>query len=101
MFEELPCPSCGKTNDVRVLDEQHLFDTGSLIQCDHCELFFEVVAIRVVPVAAVRVAPKSPGIVRRAARTHGHQPRPNAPVAPRQPGLMGSLTRLLGGPRKR
>lgn len=60
----VPCPHCGRPNDLRELDVQNLLDTGSDIVCGpvdraqntgHCGRMFQIVGIAHVKV--IRVAP--------------------------------------------
>lgn len=48
------CPHCGKTNDLRALQEQQILDTASQIECDHCHRIYEVVRMAPVLVVTVR-----------------------------------------------
>lgn len=61
----VPCPHCGKANDLRELDGQNLLDTGAEIICapldrttpsvGYCGRMFQVVGI--LHVKLIRVAP--------------------------------------------
>lgn len=60
----VPCPHCGRTNDLRELESQNLLDTGSQLVCapvdrsqrntGHCGRMFRVMRIQLVK--AVQVA---------------------------------------------
>lgn len=54
VIERVPCPHCGAHNDFRQLESQTLLDTGSTMECDHCHLLMQVVAVRKVTLVAVR-----------------------------------------------
>jgi hypothetical protein len=54
------CCHCGKTNDLRPLQEQQVLDTGNAIECDHCHHIFEVANIRPVLVVTVRRPSRQP-----------------------------------------
>jgi hypothetical protein len=88
----VPCPHCGRRNDLRELDSQNLLDTGSEIICSpvdgapntgHCGRLFAVVGIRAVKF--VVVAP-----LHKPARAGLPAAQPARAVAP------GLLQRLLG-----
>lgn len=82
-IEQVPCPHCGKPNDLRELDGQQLLDTGHEIICDHCGRLFDIVGIKHIKVVVVRQS--------------NNQPRRAEPEA--QPATTigsGVLQRLLG-----
>ncbi len=65
--QQVPCPHCGKPNDLRELDAQNLLDTGGEIVCGpiegqvntgHCGRLFEIVGIRMIKVIVVRPSTK-------------------------------------------
>ena len=56
--DRVPCPYCGKNNDLRELQGQQILDTGSGVICDHCHRRMLVAGIRTVTVVAV--TPESP-----------------------------------------
>jgi hypothetical protein len=41
----VPCPWCGKTNDMRELYAQQVLEKGARVDCDHCHLVSEVVVV--------------------------------------------------------
>jgi hypothetical protein len=41
----VPCPHCGKHNDMRGLLETQLLDTGTKVDCDHCKRISTIVAV--------------------------------------------------------
>lgn len=58
----VPCPHCGRPNDLRELDSQNLLDTGAEIICSsvdgsagtgHCGRLFMVSAVRIVKFVVV------------------------------------------------
>ena len=81
--DQVPCPHCGKPNDLRELDGQQLLDTGHDIVCGpldgqlnvgHCGRLFTVVGIRMVKVIVVRQShdqPRREAAPAQAARTIG------------------------------
>ncbi len=89
--DQVPCPHCGKPNDLRELDSQQLLDTGHEIVCGplegrppigHCGRVFTVAGIRMVKVIVVRPS----------------QAQPRRQLAPSQPARTigpGLLRRLL------
>lgn len=79
----VPCPHCGKPNDLRELDGQQLLDTGHGIECDVCHRLYDVVGIRTVKVVVLRASSRAP---------NAGQPdaQPARTVSP------GILRRLLG-----
>ncbi len=94
-IDRVPCPHCGGKNDLRVMREQQLLDTGHCFYCDHCGSSMEVTSIRDVAVVAVRKNP-------RGGRAGGQrQPVPQQrPQQPQQGGLMAGMRKLLGGPKR-
>ena len=65
----VPCPHCGRTNDLRELDSQNLLDTGAEIVCSaldgtpsggHCGRLFQVVRIQAVKFVVVAPMHKAP-----------------------------------------
>ncbi len=90
--EQVPCPHCGRPNDMREIDSQNLLDTGSDFQCGpvdgqpntgHCGRVFQVVRIRLVKLVAVIP-------VQRAPRAELPAAQPARAVSP------GVLRKLLG-----
>jgi predicted RNA-binding Zn-ribbon protein involved in translation (DUF1610 family) len=59
-IEQVPCPHCGKPNDLRELESQQLLDTGHEIICDHCGRLFDIVGIKHVKVVVVRASRNQP-----------------------------------------
>jgi len=59
-IEQVPCPHCGKANDLRELESQQLLDTGHELICDHCGLLFDIVGIKHIKVVIVRPSKKQP-----------------------------------------
>ncbi len=55
------CPHCGKSNDLRLLQEQQLLDTGHEIECDYCQHLMEVMAVRPVTIITVRKSQRRAG----------------------------------------
>jgi hypothetical protein len=60
-IEAVRCPHCGKPNDMRILQQQQLLDTGHDVECDHCNRIMEVVGMRQVTVIVVRKSGRRPG----------------------------------------
>jgi len=56
----VPCPHCGKTNDLRGLQEQigAAFEKGAVVDCDHCGHCAMVTAVQPVTFVAVIQDPK-------------------------------------------
>lgn len=81
-IQSVPCPHCGKTNDLREFSQQQLMDTGHEFDCQHCHRLYEVAQIYQVTVVAVR-----PSL--RQARRQEPQARPARTISPAQ------LKRLL------
>jgi len=88
-INSVPCPHCGKGNDLREMQAQTLLDTGHKFLCDHCNRSMEVLSIRTVTVVTVR----------RSAAPAGARPSPQQPQ-PAQGGLVAGMKRLLGGPKR-
>ena len=61
----VPCPWCGKTNDVRNLEQQQLLDAGTEYDCDHCGHIVQVLAVQMVKLVTVRQHPQKVGVVKR------------------------------------
>lgn len=51
---EVPCPHCGKPQDLRELDSQQLLDTGHDIVCEFCQRVYIVCRIVMVKVVALK-----------------------------------------------
>ena len=41
----VPCPHCGKHNDMRSLLETQLLERGTKVDCDHCKQISIVIAV--------------------------------------------------------
>lgn len=98
MIEGVPCPHCGKKNDLRELEQQQLLDTGHQIACDFCQRSMEVTAIRKATIVAVRKT--DPNAMRGNA---GRRPPPRPMQQPQlaaPQGMMAGIKRLLGGPKR-
>lgn len=59
-LDRVPCPSCGKPNNMRPIQEEQLLDTGSDYSCDGCGNLMTVVAIQQVTIVSVRRSPNRP-----------------------------------------
>lgn len=91
VIEGVPCPHCGKKNDLRDLQQQQLLDTGHKLICDYCQRSMEVTSIRQLTVVAVRKSTTPvPG-----------QRRPQQPQLPQGGGILAGVKRMLGGGPKR
>lgn len=64
LVDRVPCPWCGKHNNLAVLQDQRLLDTGHRLFCDQCHRSMEVVAVRQVTLVSVR-ADLPPGFIHR------------------------------------
>jgi hypothetical protein len=89
---QVPCPHCGRPNDMREIDAQNLLDTGSEFQCTpvdgqpntgHCGRVF--VVTRIANVKLVAVAP-----------VHRQVRQGLPPAQPARTVAAGVLARLLG-----
>lgn len=56
----VPCPYCGKAQDLRELQSQQLLDTGHGVVCDMCHRRSEVAAIQTTTVVGLRPASGAP-----------------------------------------
>lgn len=97
-IDSVPCPHCGKKQDLRVFSEQQLLDTGHQFFCEDdetpgCRRSFEIVAVQPVTIVTVRKDPR--GLVQ--SRSGGTmRPNPNAPQRKQVSGVGGFLGKLLG-----
>ncbi len=80
----VPCPFCGKANDLRDLEGQQLMDTGHEIDCDHCGNIMEIASIQTMKVIGVRQAVMKP--VKRQIQQ---------PPQPQHRGLVGTVKKFL------
>jgi len=91
----VPCPHCGKHNDLRELASQNLLDTGHRITCGsikgddvrsgYCGRIFQVTRIQPITIVQVRPLHQTPGMALRSG-----QPQPARTIGPR------ATRRLLG-----
>lgn len=49
-----PCPHCGKTMNVGKITKAGLLNPGHVDMCNHCNLFFEIEKIDLIPVVYYR-----------------------------------------------
>jgi DNA-directed RNA polymerase subunit RPC12/RpoP len=50
----VPCAHCGTAQDMRILDEQKLIETGQGVVCDHCKRTSRIVGVRETKVIVLR-----------------------------------------------
>lgn len=100
-IDGVPCPHCGKKNDLRNLESEQLLDTGHQMFCDYCQRSMEVVSMRVVKVITVRKTVNPVNSFGRGGQVARRQPQPQQRPQPQQQGIGGMVQRLLGrGPKR-
>lgn len=63
----VPCAHCGLPNDLRKIKDEGVLERGGNMECDHCHMFSEIVAIQPVTIIAVRQSKKMRGRAQTAA----------------------------------
>ena len=91
-IDRVPCPSCGKTSDLRPLrDAGGLLERGCEVSCDHCGCYALVLAVHQVQMVKRVQDPKG----RR--RQPSTAARPAAPAAAANPRLQRMLRPMRRG----
>lgn len=89
-IDKVPCPSCGRPNDFRILESQQLLDTGHEVFCDHCGYSMIVTGIRQVKYVVVA---RNPTGGRQQAHAKAAAKEAQKKKLQQKPGI---LNRLLG-----